>query len=131
MRTTITKQAGAVQPLPPKLEDHGHTPGPWQYQPEPDSRSDGYIRTVAEAIQPGATNMRAVARACHSGIGVYEMRANARLIASAPELLSALKQLLRETWDADRIYGDEHGESMCSTATWTKARAAIERATRP
>lgn len=54
---------------------------------------------------------------------------NARLLAAAPALLEALQVLLRETWQADKIYGDDHGESMCNNSTWEAARAAIAQAT--
>jgi len=77
------------------------TPGPWHYQQETDSRRDGYIRPALTPIQPGMQNMPAVARACHSGCGVTEMRANARLIAAAPDLIDALQTMLDSFAECD------------------------------
>lgn len=78
-----------------------HTPGPWLATQDSDSRSDGYVRVERNGMFP------AVARACHSGIGVTEMRSNARLIAAAPELLEALNESLPVLKDVVRGIQDE------------------------
>lgn len=51
--------------------------------------------------------------------GLEEARANARLIASAPDLLHALKRLLHETSD---------GQAPCHQGVVDEARAAIAKA---
>ena len=53
-----------------------------------------------------------------------EATANARLIAAAPELLSALEKI------ADYVFGMESELNICSSV-WMDARAAIAKATQP
>jgi hypothetical protein len=77
-----------------------HTPGPWQ--------RDDKGRTISSAKGPICE--------CFSGpVGVEECDANERLIAAAPELLSALQGVVRV---ADR-----------ATDEFDAARAAIAKAT--
>ena len=69
-----------------------HTPGPW---------TDNYRFTPAQAhleiyATPGA---RCIAKVFNADFSHGEKEANARLIAAAPELLEALKNLY--TWCAD------------------------------
>jgi len=97
-----------------------HTPGPWETKPEECDKP--YIRIrgtrlgsrykVANAITP-----------VYDGVGAREAeetRANARLIAAAPELLEALRGLMKLD------------EDLCSEGAieaLDKARAAIAKAT--
>lgn len=74
-----------------------HTPGPWRINPNwlppeyPDWR---------EIISGHDKNYRRMSVSGHCG------EANAHLIASAPDLLSALQSLLAAV-DSDRVTGDE------------------------
>jgi len=80
-----------------------HTPGPWTVESDGTTLvMDGQI--VATAIAP-------------DGARIDEQRANARLIAAAPDLLVALQAVLRV---ADR-----------ATVEFDAARAAIAKATTP
>ena len=86
-----------------------HTPGPWEvaYQDK-----NGQSVVKGEHIE--------VATCWHHCVGSIEkeMHANARLIAAAPELLEALKELMVA---ADRVSAEP--------VTWLgKARAAIAKA---
>ena len=68
-----------------------HTPGPWKFRELEceDSRGMGYVSggpKDVDLFHTGAMELWA-----------YENRANARLIAAAPELLDALKTI-RENW---------------------------------
>ena len=91
-----------------------HTPGPWETKPEECDRP--YIRVrgtrlgcrfkVANVLTPVYENVHKRE--------AEETRANARLIAAAPELLEALRAMLDE---------DDGG------MTASKARAAIAKAT--
>ena len=63
-----------------------HTPGPWKVidacnltQVAAGSRDDGTVKGIADLFD--------------SNDGIPEWRSNARLIAAAPDLLAALKQL--------------------------------------
>jgi hypothetical protein len=96
----------------------GPTPGPWTYYSE-----EGYNFGV------GNKDGRHVADVSHNAnIPTEEKRANAHLIAAAPALLAALKELL-DTADAVAFY-DAPGrqESDEYEAAQEKARAAIKAA---
>ena len=95
-----------------------HTPGPWETKPEECDKP--YIRIrgtrlgsrykVANAITP-----------VYDGVGAREAeetRANARLIAAAPELLEALQAIINDGLHCDVV-----------PHLHTKARAAIAKAT--
>lgn len=103
-----------------------HTPGPWKYGWETDAREwgivtdrrGGIVANVNTSTGPDATSAPAMR--------VMPCEANARLIASAPELLEACEGLVEEI-DAARM------ETLCQGSEWVaklaKARAAIARAT--
>ncbi len=99
--------------------DESHTPGPWrifQTTGAPPFYIIGIGRETGEGITDGNT-----------GLGVWgadspEARANARLIAAAPDLLAALK----EVTDA---YVAMHGGEETFIAE--RARVAIAKATAP
>jgi len=63
------------------------TPGPWIL--DPDERGDGFW------IDSDATEPDEIANACTSHLDSVQAKANARLIAAAPQLAEALERLLR------------------------------------
>lgn len=84
-----------------------HTPGPWEIE-------RGYS-TIIKSIGPCVADE-------YAGSAWLEVsEANARLIAAAPELLDALKELL------DREWQDDEGDYTLEMAR-RKARAAIAKA---
>lgn len=92
-----------------------HTPGPWRYLPE-----NGSPTTGQHMIAGGKPGYLAEVRDCGSG----DIKANARLIAAAPDLLEALRATLRcLEWHEQR-----HGVGMDAKAV-KDARAAIAKAT--
>lgn len=104
----------------PKTEAKAsHTPGPWLI--ESDYNEDGSDLIVM------AEQAYVIADTRHESCGIVdadECYANARLISAAPELLEALKGLLR------RI--DDHFGSPDASHDWKEqeaARAALSKAT--
>ncbi len=88
-----------------------HTPGPWIFDPATGSqrfRSGGYVDGNGDYKIPIASIAWTEDETCV---------ANAKLISAAPELLSALKELV-QNWDGE-------DEDMYH------ARAAIDKATKP
>ena len=83
-----------------------HTPGPWHVNPLLDRCINTETKPVATAIQ---THVRRT-----------EWRANARLIAAAPELLEACKLLVNNM--------DKMDFALALPATMRIARAAIAKA---
>lgn len=92
-----------------------HTPGPWVYCAQP---GVGYIRPLA----PGEIISKMESQ---TGVGFDEVRANARLIAAAPDLLAACETLLHII----------HQQVACVDTKFdngiTSARAAIAKAIAP
>lgn len=97
-----------------------HTPGPWQVNGSWLNIETGNRHTAVESVLPGGFGM--VASLEHSFTRESE-EANARLIAAAPELLEALKELVNdgECYCADNVASKE-------TCRHCKARAAIAKA---
>ena len=96
------------------------TPGPWEIKPEEVDRP--YIRIRGTRLG-GRFKVANVLSPNYDGVHhreADETRANARLIAAAPELLEALQGLLIRVAD-DEEYGPEHAITI--------ARAAINKAT--
>ena len=91
------------------------TPGPWRVS---EKRGD-LIDIRHENNEPGAMSLN-LAQVVARQSWLREAEANARLIAAAPELLEALRDLLIRTSELD-----EYGEDC----TFAKARAAINKAT--
>jgi hypothetical protein len=96
----------------------GHTPGPWKHG----KGVDGHYRIY-----------RRKSVICQFGEGIDEdwrecknSKANARLIASAPDLLAALKELV----DAEYASSDKFGAAEIDRieSAMKKARAAIAKA---
>ena len=89
-----------------------HTPGPWELKYEKTGRTiDAVIKMGKAAIY------------FTRGIGqtFEEQQANARLIASAPDLLSALEEMISVFQDHEQ-YDEESAEVILS------ARAALRKA---
>ena len=97
-----------------------HTPGPWVVDGEDVIERTGFLGGVYIA-QNG--NGRVAEAFCNClVVEDEECRANARLIAAAPELLAALE-------DAESIFGPEEGEEHKAPHWAKRARAAIAKAT--
>ena len=102
-----------------------HTPGPW------------VVRTIDQSLATVETQdgryiigNAGQLRADDWKTGHIERRANARLIAAAPELLEALQEMVAgdaEAIEEAQALGVPFPEEML--ATFKKARAAIARAT--
>jgi hypothetical protein len=84
-----------------------HTPGPWKAEGWENlvvNSADGYTMTLA---------------AGGKGAVLAELKANARLIAAAPDLLAALVAMVNR-------YGDKSAHPTCDASI--SARAAISKA---
>jgi len=94
----------------------GHTPGPWKVDKELNSFRGQWLI----AIDVGDRG-RGMAVAETIG-GTGDERANARLIAAAPDLLNALQAIVKSLADQDDEGMIEHAQQMID------ARAAIAKA---
>ena len=94
----------------------GHTPGPWSLR-----RTIYFLTVVAKGGKRGWRSICQLAY-CEGRDG-----ANARLIAAAPELLKALKNMVREWIE---IVGDEDVNGTPAD-TLERAKAAIAKAEAP
>ena len=93
-----------------------HTPGPWTVNPYCNDGAE--VRSLAIVARCGAALTHSASDS--QSIDAAEARANARLIAAAPDLLAALERLFRwGSWPSE-----EHKQDMES------ARAAIAKATK-
>jgi len=92
-----------------------HTPGPWETLGK-----QGYTVWANDSILFSSNLPRSSP----------EGRANARLASAAPELLEALKELLKADVyaDGEGIVFIEHGDTESCTQAVSKARAAIAKA---
>jgi len=98
-----------------------HTPGPWNYDEYNGSlwiTDDSGIGTIAQLIpEPNK--------------GIWdEDKANARLIAAAPELLAALQSLIQYLPEEDIYYEDASAYRQISAAV-ERAEGVIAKATAP
>lgn len=113
-RETPLETPGAVP------EVSGHTPGPWEVDRYPDGRALVFCAKFENSHYGDWI-------ADISGIadGGSKQKANARLIAAAPELLEALEacvtQLLLHGWN-------DPADGLKSCAALVKARAALAKA---
>lgn len=109
-----------------------HTPAPWRIATETDPH-DGEQLYYVHADTGGPTCCgQHVARLCHWGSWDREARANAALIAAAPELLAALEDVTRELDRLQPVYCTDVGDEDTWRAVYgpylDAARAAIARA---
>jgi len=98
-----------------------HTPGPWQVLPEECDKP--YIR-IRGTVLGGRYKIANVITPSYEGVHereAVETRANARLIAAAPELLEALKAFVAD-------WSDDTGMSSPSYESVRLAREAIAKA---
>lgn len=65
-----------------------HTPGPWVAQMDPEYVTRCCVRTAGDGLF--------IADCEEGGLGEEDMEANAHLIAAAPDLLVALKTLVKQ-----------------------------------
>lgn len=109
-----TMEAIEGQPVPDEsgMQEAKHTPGPWHINA---------VRCEGDNVFAGNRRICNV----YGDIGQDPFKANARLIAAAPELLEALK-LYHRGW----THGDGNIDTMEIMAEASeKARAAIAKAT--
>ena len=122
-----------------------HTPGPWLLRTAPTSAGLCHIVSAADwrgAFIYGDGIRKGIDDALPKA---QELASNARLIAAAPDLLEALKEIMpftataaigchgekcREPW-CHSCNGEEEAEAAAQKGcdAWAKARAAIARAT--
>lgn len=121
MKTSDETKAIETGSTPGRAEA-GHTPGPWNW-------ADGHARTwavYAVHATPGMITWSPepiceIPRPDNDGLGWPEAEANARLIASAPCLLAALRALVAAV-------NVKELDPLIVFLALEKARAAIERA---
>lgn len=92
-----------------------HTPGPWRYE----EHYDGY-EILSSSKEMSATVATLGMRLSETG------RADARLIAAAPELLAACKDALDAMWSEVSYHARMRSEASCIAL-----RAAIAKAEQP
>ena len=103
-----------------------HTPGPWEA---------GHYRGTPTVFW-GRGNKTVPIATCHDVASEGDPDANARLIASAPELLETLKETLRsleEHLDGDTLHANlKHRDLLCpcNQNEVVRAKAAIAKAER-
>lgn len=96
-----------------KRENAKHTPGPWR------TKREGFSTIYVEAPIGGGW-VQEIAACGPTNDGSAQQEANARLIAAAPEMLEALRNICDEQ-DAQQGYA--------SLAAYDQARAIIAKAT--
>lgn len=120
-----------------------HTPGPWFHDKAMSGRTDSFSITHNRRCGPDILQ-EAIATLHYPSSHPTQLdsavvaEANARLIASAPELLEALKALLRNVEDCqkyiavlkdDERFDSEGNQLFPSSPEMDRARAAIAKAT--
>lgn len=114
-----------------------HTPGPWHYRP--DEHDDwGIVRAsnevgrflgpiICQARDPDASDEITLSRHCEAKTDPWE--ANARLIASAPDLLEALRKAAKWFRDYERQHRAKlTGEGNLKADTNAERAAFLEAA---
>lgn len=111
-----------------KANTTGHTPGPWSV----DGCSDNNAEAEVIVADDGRRTICWTANTWDDDEGeeivTDEDRANGRLIAAAPELLSALRLAADSLRSAIEFAPDEE-DSAALQEVWSAARAAIAKAT--
>lgn len=132
-----------MQHSPEQTAGAAHTPGPWLADFHNERREGGRFITMVN----GGNQLVPIA-AVPSGVegfGREEGRANASLIAAAPDLLEALEAIVAKLgkasadgpghshtvpgiWDNDGSNGERGGKPCEWCAQWAAAKAAIAKA---
>jgi hypothetical protein len=97
---------------------NAHTPGPWRMNGTLITSQADLATAVASVYRPGIG---------HAAKTDTEYAANVRLIASAPELLAALKDMVM-LWDAKYLAADQKPPISPKVE---RARAAVARCEKP
>ena len=104
------------------------TPGPWTFGYRPDARVTGNLYAVTDNLGfPSAFVPAWDAPGLGEIDAAEEAKANARLIAAAPDLLAALQALFEACEQRANTEGGDFGSSIGPAAAL--ATAAIARAT--
>jgi hypothetical protein len=106
-----------------------HTPGPWKFRKAGgmimgDSKTDWPAHVVYQYRDEQGRHCTAFVAVCESTTLPNE--ANALLIAAAPELLTALKELAHQVQISNAI--DDHGHALKNLKALHDAEAAIRKA---
>lgn len=104
-----------------------HTPGPWTILHDPSTHA-GRIRSRfigPQAYSDDPSKAPAIASIWQDGKGADECNANERLIAAAPDLLAALRDLVDEMGLTLHVTGWDGSTTLRSLG---RARAAIAKA---
>jgi len=100
------------------MTDGKHTPGPWRVE----GNQERAFHISTDNVMVGPYVVAGGIVACD-----IEHEPNARLIAAAPEMLEALREMLATYCDHGRsVHG---GAKFCRDTTHDRARAALAKAT--
>lgn len=111
----------------PQLSREEHTPGPWEVRSRHESRGEHTTVTRYVAI-PGEDYIEVSRLTDPTPYGDLTARANARLIAAAPDLLAALRDIMPMLAECDCIYSDRDAP-LCPCRAARAAIAKTERST--
>lgn len=103
-----------------------HTPGPWEaWSEEGETKSGRFLHSICRTDVRAAGYGEETFHECVAearGVTGAQARDNAVLIAAAPELLEALREMVKDV----AIVCDKHG--MAHPANLLRAKAAIAKA---
>lgn len=91
------------------MENQKHTPGEW----EANTESDASLSRILEVIRSGDKVVALTGHPDFDTLPEEERKANARLIASAPELLEAAREALKNIGEI--INGDAPSRTLWKT----------------
>jgi hypothetical protein len=109
------------------MSEKTFTPGPWQTMPEEHDKQYVRIRGTQLGERYKIANVLAPDYEGANELEADETRANARLIAAAPELLEALRDMLSGWKYIREVHGDLYGVGW--DRAQEKAESAIAKAT--
>jgi hypothetical protein len=107
-----------------------HTKGPWYIERQEDlcPHGNGYVWAIHGRRASEEKNSNGGWKHYIQNPAYANSQANARLIASAPTLLNALKKLLESIENVDFSFLDDNGQTY-DQIPWAQAEAAIAQAT--
>ena len=101
-----------------------HTPGPWSIYET--AGNGGNIPARMEVVAPESERAKRLIANIY-GFKLPEGRANARLIAAAPELYKALEELRDKVWRIIDLHRDSEARAEANVAL-ERANAALAKA---